>query len=250
METSLFSIIIPARDEEDNIRPLLDELEEVLSQTSWDWEVIVIDDGSRDRTLECLREAGKRQTRLKILTFRSHRGKSAALAAGIAGARGSLLGMMDADLQNCPADFLPMLRVLEQESGVMLVQGSRVNRRDSWAKCQASRVGFLIRRILLGDRIRDTGCAQMVIRREAAVELPLHFEGLHRFLPFLVSLQGGGVRELPVTHRPRHSGRSKYRIGVLSRGWCGFLDLLAVRWMKWRRRKTRPDGEAGVQEVA
>lgn len=241
MEPPSLSILIPARDEEANILPLFEELETVLAGMRLRWEVIVIDDASQDHTLDRLRDIAKRLPGLKILSFRSHRGKSAALAAGIAAAQGTLIGMMDADLQNRPTDFLPMLRRMEEDSALTLIQGNRVNRQDSRAKCLASQVGFLTRRIVLGDRIRDTGCGLMLVRREAAVALPLHFEGMHRFLPFLVTLQGGRVQDLPVAHRARHSGTSKYRIGFLSRGCGGFLDLLAVRWMKWRRRDIRAD---------
>ncbi|MFZ4681841.1 MAG: glycosyltransferase family 2 protein [Terrimicrobiaceae bacterium] len=236
MEPPELSIIVPARDEEDNIAPLLAELRELAWPADFAWEVIVIDDASRDRTLDRLREAGKDYPALRVLSFPSHRGKSAALAAGIAASQGTLIGMMDADLQNCPADFLPMREILRREPAVTFIQGHRTDRRDSWAKRQASGLGFLTRRIFLSDRVRDSGCALRLMRRSQAVVLPLHFEGLHRFLPLLAELHGGCVREVPVRHRPRHSGQSKYRIGPVSRGVCGFLDLLAVRWMMWRKR--------------
>ena len=229
------SIIVPARDEEKNIRPLLEELDSVLSAAALAWEVIVVDDASRDLTLDRLRDAQRRFTALKVLVIRKHGGQSAALAAGIAAARGTLIGMMDADLQNCPADFLPMLRMLREDPAASMIQGLRVRRRDSWAKRQASLLGYWTRRIVLGDRVRDAGCTLRLLRRACATGLPLHYKGLHRFIPFLAALNGGKVLEIPVDHRPRHSGRSKYHIGLLSRGACGFLDLLAVRWMAWRR---------------
>lgn len=229
------SILVPARDEEENIRPLLEELDTVMSDAGLGWEVIVIDDASRDLTLDRLRDAQKRFAGLKVLAIRKHGGQSAALAAGIAAARGALIGMMDADLQNCPADFLPMLRMMREDPAVSMIQGLRVRRRDSRAKRQASLLGYWARRIVLGDRVRDTGCTLRLLRRECATGLPLHYEGLHRFIPFLAALNGGKVLEIPVDHRPRHSGRSKYHIGLLGRGVCGSLDLLAVRWMAWRR---------------
>ncbi len=235
-----FSVIIPARDEAENIAPLLKELEEVLAGCGFSWEVIVVDDGSTDGTDARLRdEARQLEGRLRVLTFANHRGKSAALAAGIRASRGVLLGMMDADLQNCPADFLPMLKILRDEPGVTFLQGCRHNRQDTPAKKMASRVGRSMRRIFLGDRFVDSGCGLRVMRRSTAEQLPLHWEGMHRFLPFLAELNGGMVREIAIGHRPRHAGRSKYHIGPVSRGVCGFLDLLAVRWMVWRKRDTR-----------
>lgn len=238
MKTPILSIIVPARDEENNIEPLLEELD----QLPWppdlvsSWEVIVIDDASRDRTLERLRQAQARHPALRVLRFTYHRGKSAALAAGITASRGAFLGMMDADLQNCPGDFLPMMDLLRQEPEVTFLQGHRIHRRDSWARRQASRLGFWSRRIFLGDRVRDAGCALRLMRRSQAVLFPLHYEGIHRFLPLLAGLHGGTVREFPVAHRPRHSGQSKYHVGPVARGVGGFLDLLAVRWMMWRKR--------------
>jgi len=249
MQTPELSIIVPARDEEDNIAPLLEELDKLPWPPDFAWEVIVIDDASADRTLERLQRARKQHPELRVLTFLNHHGKSAALAAGISASKGSLIGMMDADLQNCPVDFLPMLEMLRLDPGLTLIQGSRTRRQDSWAKHQASRLGFFTRRIFLGDHIRDSGCALRLMRREQAAVLPLHYEGLHRFLPLLAELHGGKVREVPVSHRPRFSGHSKYRIGPFSRGVCGFLDLLAVRWMMWRQRSIVPDGNSRTTEV-
>lgn len=238
MEPPELTILVPAHDEEENIHPLLEELDSVLSGAGLEWEVIVIDDGSGDKTLQRLREATVRHPGLRVLSFSDRRGKSAALAAGIAAARGVIIGMMDADLQNCPADFLTMIRAMRQDPTVALIQGHRIRRQDSWAKRQASRLGFLTRRILLGDQVRDTGCAIRLLSSGCAADLPLHFEGLHRFIPFLVKMNGGKVQQIPVDHRPRRSGQSKYHLGFVSRGLCGFLDLLAVRWMAWRHRAT------------
>jgi dolichol-phosphate mannosyltransferase len=241
MEIPELSIIIPARDEEGNIQPLLAELESVMSAAGLRWEVIVIDDASSDQTGDQLRDARLQHPTLKVLSFGSHRGKSAALAAGILASRGLLIGTMDADLQNCPVDFLPMIAMMNQDPGLTLIQGHRIRRRDSWTKRQASRLGFFTRRIILGDHVRDTGCALRLLRRRQAIDLPLHYEGMHRFLPFLVVLNGGKVQEVPVDHRPRNSGHSKYHVGPLTRGLGGFLDLLVVRWMMWRRRAVTDD---------
>ncbi len=233
-----FSVIIPARDEEGNISPLLKELEEVLAAEELCWEVIVVDDGSVDETKSRLLETSQRQANLRILSLPAKRGKSAALAAGISVSKGELVGTMDADLQNCPKDFLPMICILRDQPLVTMVQGCRIRRQDSWAKRMAARLGFLARTVVLGDSVKDVGCGIRAFRREQALKLPLDFEGMHRFLPTLTQLQGGEVREIPVDHRQRHSGHSKYHIGLISRGAFGFLDLLAVRWMIWRKRET------------
>ena len=236
MPTPEFSIVIPARDEEGNIRPLLEELETVMTASGLVWEVLVIDDASSDQTLARLREAMVRHPTLTVLHFPAHRGKSAALAAGIARARGTFIGLMDADWQNCPADFLPLLETMRREPGITLQQGARPERQDSWARRLASEIGRLARRVLLKDTVRDAGCAFRLLRRDSAVRLPLHFEGLHRFVPHLVALQGGQVREVSVHHRPRLSGQSKYHVGPVCRGIYGLLDLLVIRWMMWRLR--------------
>jgi dolichol-phosphate mannosyltransferase len=237
-----FSVIIPARDEEGNIAPLLEELADVLSGENLVWEVIVVDDGSADETIKRLLDAGQQRRNLRILSLPTPQGKSAALAAGLATSKGSLIGTMDADLQNCPGDFLPMIRMLREQPLLALVQGCRVRRQDSWGRQIAARLGYFARRLFLGDDIQDVGCGLRVLRRAQALKLPLEFEGMHRFIPSLILLHGGEVREIPVGHRPRFSGQSKYHIGLISRGFCGFLDLLAVRWMIWRKRNTESLG--------
>ncbi len=236
-----FSVIIPARDEEGNISPLLAELEGVMSSNGLAWEVIVVDDGSVDATRPRLIEASQHHDNLRILTLPAHRGKSAALAVGISASKGELIGTMDADLQNCPKDFWPMIRILHDQPVVTMVQGCRIRRQDGWARRVAAKLGFVARNVVLGDSMKDVGCGIRIFRRELALKLPLHFEGMHRFLPALTRLHGGEVREIPVDHRQRHSGHSKYHIGLISRGLYGFLDLLAVRWMIWRKRETGGD---------
>jgi len=231
------SIVIPARNEEGNVLPLLEEIDAIFAESSFRWEVVFVDDASSDSTLIRLQAAILRYPTLKGLSLAQHCGKSAALAAGIVAAEGCTIGMMDADLQNCPHDFLAMLRMMDEDPSLALIQGHRSCRQDSWARNWASAVGFWMRRMILRDQVRDSGCAIRLIRRQSAADLPLHYEGMHRFIPFLVKLQGGKVVEIPVGHRPRRFGHSKYRIGPVSRGLFGFFDLLAVRWMMWRRRK-------------
>ena len=228
------SIVIPAEDEQDNVGPLVAELDRELASTGLCWETIVVNDGSRDETARRLADLSAANSRLRALNFTRHRGKSAAMSAGIAAAHGQLIGFLDAVLQNPPADLICMVRRMLAEADIALVQGWRHERCDSWARRIASRVGFAARTWVLGDRTKDAGCGLRVMRRGFASRLPLEFEGMHRFVAPLVTMLGGRVVEMPVGHRPRHSGRSKYGVGALRRGCGGMLDLLAMRWMQWR----------------
>lgn len=230
------SIIIPVRNEEGNVRPLLAEIEDVFRRSDIPWEVLFVDDASTDSTRVHLQALTLENPKVGVLIFDIHQGKSAALAAGIAVARGQFLAMMDGDLQNCPADLLKMVEVMKADPSIDFVQGVRKDRRDSWAKKAASRVGLFARLAVLSDPCPDSGCGLRVMTREAGGMLPLHFEGTHRLLPFLSRIRGGNVLDMPIGHRPRHAGVSKYHVGPISRGLCGFLDLLAARWMKWRLR--------------
>jgi glycosyltransferase involved in cell wall biosynthesis len=155
-------------------------------------------------------------------------GQSSAILVGADLARGALIATLDGDLQNDPAD-LP--RLLEGLRGHDAVVGYRVGRRDGWLRILSSRVAKLVRESVSGDRVRDTGCSLKLFRAEALRALP-RFEGMHRFLPTLLRTQGFRVAELPVSHRPRVAGRSKY--GIRNRALRGLADLLAVRWMRSR----------------
>lgn len=235
------SVIAPAHDEQDNVEPLISELDIALSPLDLEFEIIVVDDGSTDETAARLRDLLSRYDRLRVLRMvdtppgRGH-GQSAAFKAGFAAARGRLIALMDADLQNDPAD-LPVLLQLIDAQGADLVQGDRSgNRRDSIGRRSASWVGRVLRRVLLGDTIRDTGCSLRVMKREVALALPLEFRGMHRFIPITARQLGFKVVEAPVHHRPRIAGRPKY--GVFNRAIPGLIDCLAARWMRNRRRPT------------
>lgn len=221
------SVVAPAFDEVANLRPLLEAVREALSP-AFDWELIVVDDGSTDGSGALLSELSLEEPRLVAVHLASNRGQTAALAAGFAVARGRLVATLDADLQNDPADLPAMIAALD---GVDAVVGTRVERRDSFVRRASSRIANAVRNAVTGDRIRDTGCALRVVRAEALRGLPL-FEGMHRFLPTLLRLHGHTVRERVVTHHPRTAGRSKY--GVWNRAFRGLRDLFAVRWMRSR----------------
>jgi glycosyltransferase involved in cell wall biosynthesis len=221
------SVVFPIFNEEENVPILLDEIAKALDGKGWTYEMVAVDDGSSDRSLAALREARGRYPNLRIITFAKNSGQTAALDAGWRGARGRVVVSLDADLQNDPADIPAMMRRLE-ESGSDMVIGVRVNRQDTWARKVQSRIGNGVRNWITGDRITDTGCSLKLVRRETVERVTL-FNGMHRFLPTLVRMQGYKVVEMPVNHRPRQFGVSKY--GAMNRAARGLVDCLAVRWM-------------------
>ncbi len=237
--TPLLSVVAAAHNEEDNVARLLREIDAALGSAGAEYEVIVVDDGSTDATLARLAELRGRHARLRVLRMRRTppgrgAGQAAAFAAGIRAARGEFVVTMDADCQNDPADIPLMLDVLRAQ-GADMVQGDRSRaRRDSLVRRVSSHVGRLSRRLLLGDTIRDTGCSLRLVRRALALQLPLEYRGMHRFIPLTARQLGGKVIEMDVHHRPRTAGRTKYGIG--NRAISGLIDCFAVRWMRSRRR--------------
>jgi len=223
------SIVVPAFNEEENIEPLVGELVPHLERLGEPFEVLIIDDGSTDRGPALARALAQREPRLRVLSLDRRRGQSAAFEAGFRAARGEVVVTLDADLQNDPADIAGLLQALP---GWDAVVGWRRVRRDSWLKRVSSRISNSIRNRVSGDRIIDTGCSLKLFRREALAEIKM-FDGMHRFLPTLLRMEGRRVREVPVNHRPRLRGRSKYNIR--NRALRAFVDLLAVRWMRSRR---------------
>ncbi len=221
------SVVFPVFNEEENLPILMGEIARALEDTPWSYEVIAVDDGSRDRSLAVLEELRAVHPQLRVLTFAKNSGQTAALDAGWRAARGRYVVSLDADLQNDPADIPGMLRKLE-ESGVDMVIGVRVNRHDTWSRRMQSKIGNGVRNWLTHDQVTDTGCSLKLVRREAVEKVKL-FTGMHRFLPTLVRLQGYRVNEMPVNHRARRFGTSKY--GAMNRAFRGLVDCLAVRWM-------------------
>jgi dolichol-phosphate mannosyltransferase len=233
------SIVVPARDEVRNLASLVEEIERDVLGAGIEAELIVVDDGSVDDTpalLACL--AGSRPFVRAFRLARSY-GQSAALALGIRKSRGHFVAMLDGDGQNVPGDLVLLLAIV-RSGEADLAQGTRVERRDSLAKKLSSWIGWAARRLILVDVTRDTGCSTRVLTRELALALPLDLQGLHRFVPLLARGFGKRVVEIPVGHRPRVAGRSKY--GPLSRGLSGLVDCLGVRWYL-RRRVVPPSDE-------
>lgn len=224
------SVVFPVYNEEENIPVLLEEIAAALRGTPWAYEMIAVDDGSNDRSLAVLRESRVKTPNLRVLTFEKNSGQTAALDAGWRAAHGRFVVSLDADLQNDPADIPRMMKILEDTRADMVI-GVRVNRQDTWARKMQSRIGNTVRNWITGDRITDTGCSLKLLRREAIERVRL-FTGMHRFLPTLVRMQGYKVVEMPVNHRSRKFGVSKY--GAMNRAMRGLVDCFAVRWMSNR----------------
>ena len=224
------SVVFPVFNEEENVPILLGEIARALDGKGWSYEIVAVDDGSSDNSLKALRGAIAEHPALRVLTFEKNSGQTAALDAGWRAARGRMIVSLDADLQNDPADIPAMVRKLD-DSGADMVIGVRVNRKDTLSRRLQSKIGNGVRNWITGDRITDTGCSLKLVKREAIEPVRL-FTGMHRFLPTLVRYAGFKVVEMPVNHRPRQFGVSKY--GAMNRAFRGLADCLAVRWMAKR----------------
>jgi dolichol-phosphate mannosyltransferase len=240
----VLSVVAAAHNEQDNIRRLVEEIDAALCEQPCAFEIIVVDDGSTDGTLETAAGLQADHACLRVIRLLDTpgvagrgNGQSSAFHAGIRAARGGLIALIDGDCQNDPADIPAMVESLERDTAD-LVQGDRSrDRRDNVVRRVSSWVGRFFRRMLLGDTIRDTGCSLRVMRREVALALPLEFRGAHRFIPFAARTMGYRVVEMPVRHRPRTAGTTKY--GVHNRAVPGLIDCFAMRWMRSRRRGVR-----------
>lgn len=227
-------VLVPVFNEADNVLPLAEELLATLSRQPRPFVILFIDDASTDATWGRIAEAHARDGRVTGLRHRRNAGQSAALWTGIENSSGELIATLDGDRQNDPADYLHMLPRLAEAD---FVCGHRAARQDTWVRKVSSRIARRARRAVLGVDFADTGCAMRVFRRKSLEGL-FGFNGLHRFLPVLV--HGGGFRtvEVPVNHRPRVAGVSKY--GVWNRLGRGILDLFAIAWFQRRRCRPQP----------
>jgi len=223
------SLVIPVFNEEDNLKPLTEEILEVLNPLGKGFEVIFVDDGSTDGSLAILRELARKYSFIRVLRFRYNCGQTAAFDAGFKASRGEVVVTMDADLQNDPHD-IPLL--LDRLNEYDLVCGWRYERNDRWIRRISSRIANWVRNKLSDEQIVDVGCSLKAFRRESLKSLKL-YRGMHRFFPTLIKMEGFKVIEVKVHHRPRRYGETKYAIG--NRILRSFIDLLAVRWMKKRQ---------------
>ena len=223
------SIVAPVFNERDNLEPLVLELLEVLRRESSRFEIVLVDDGSTDGSTESIQALATAHPEVRGVHFKANRGQTAAFDAGFKSARGAIVVTIDADLQNDPRDIPALLAALEGHDAAV---GFRAQRHDSAVRRLSSRIANAVRNRLSGDDIIDTGCSLKAFRAEALSEIKL-WNGMHRFLPTLIRFEGRTVVQVPVRHRPRVAGRSKY--GVWNRLFRSSADLLAVRWMKSRR---------------
>jgi dolichol-phosphate mannosyltransferase len=224
------SVVIPVYNEEESLPVLWPELKAVLDAERLTFEVVFVDDGSRDRSAEIIRGLRDADPRVRLVRLKANAGEAAATDAGLHAARGRRIVTMDADLQNDPRDIPTLLRALEQWD---VGTGWRVNRGDgdSIVRRASSRIANRVRNWISDDVIQDSGCTFRAFRRECLRGLVL-YRGFHRFTPTLLKMNGYRVLEVPVRNRPRRFGQSKY--GVLNRAFVATADLLVVRWMKSR----------------
>jgi dolichol-phosphate mannosyltransferase len=228
MQQPSVSVIVPLFNEEQSVPVLQTELSAALKE--FDYEIIFVDDGSTDRTADRIETARN----IRLIRFEKNSGQSAAIYAGLTAARGATVVIIDGDLQNDPADIPKLLA--EIASGADLVCGYRVKRRDTLVKRATSRIANAVRSRYTKDGVRDTGCTLKAMRCECVSTL-LPFKGMHRFIPALVKAAGYRLVEVPVNHRPRRFGQSKYGVG--NRALRATIDMFGVRWLLSRRLNYR-----------
>ncbi len=232
------SVVLPVYNEQECLDAVIPELLAACAMFP-DYEVIAVNDGSGDRSVEILRSYASREPRLRVFSLTPNSGQSAAMWAGFQEARFPIVATMDADGQNDPRDIAACVRHMER-AGADVCCGVRVDRRDTWAKRAGSRLANMVRRKILGDGISDTGCPLKVFRTSCVRRLQ-YWNGMHRFLPALCRSFGASIVQIPVSHRPRVAGTSNYtnfgRLKVTLR------DLFGVAWLVSRTRRFQCSGE-------
>lgn len=224
----MISVVVPVFNEAENMSILQQELRDALGDH--DYEIVFVDDGSTDGTAH---KIDKNDARMRVVRFEKNAGQSAATYAGLQSARGDIVVLIDGDLQTDAADIPKLLEALNDD--VDLVCGYRVGRQDSWLKKIQSRIANYVRSRFTKDGVRDTGCGMKAMRREC-VRAIVPFKGMHRFVPALVKGAGYRLVEVPVRHRPRRFGESKYgRHGFKNRAGRATIDMFGVRWLLSRR---------------
>ncbi len=229
------SVVVPVCNEAENVEPLAREIHAALGNRAY--EMIFVDDGSTDDTAANLRRLKNELPALRVLSHSFRSGQSAAVASGVRAARGAWVATLDGDGQNDPADIPSLIaaRDAPENRDVQLFMGNRkASRKDTAFRRLQSSIANGVRSSLLGDKTPDTGCGIKLFSRDAFLELP-RFDHMHRFLPALFMRQGARVISIPVGHRPRTRGSSKY--GMLNRLWVGIVDIGGVMWL---RRRYKP----------
>lgn len=238
------TVVAPVFNERENLKPLVDEILAVLRTSPISFEILLVDDGSQDGSSEEIDRLAQEHPEVRGIHFEANCGQTAAFDAGFKNARGAVVVTIDADLQNDPRDIPALLKALDGHDAAI---GFRAERRDNTVRRYSSKIANAVRNRLSGDDIIDTGCSLKAFRAEALREIKL-WNGMHRFLPTLVKFEGGTVVQIPVNHRPRLMGTSKY--GVWNRLFRSSSDLLAVRWMKSRRLGYRVLRRTGMSDGA
>jgi dolichol-phosphate mannosyltransferase len=232
------SVVVPVHNERDNIVPLIEEIVAALAP-SGAFEIVYVDDASRDDSLAVLREARTRFPQLRVVRHLGQCGQSTAVRNGVRAARGAWIATLDGDGQNDPADIPKLVAArAAADPAVKCFAGWRVNRRDDALKRVSSKIANAVRSRILRDATPDTGCGLKLFERAAFLDLP-YFDHMHRFLPALFQRAGWQVLSVPVHHRPRTRGQSKY--GMWNRLWVGITDLRGVGWLIRRSRVTRTE---------
>ena len=231
------SIVVPVYNEEGNVEELHRQIYSVIKKNKYQAEIIFVDDGSKDKTVELMRKLKP----LKMVLFRKNFGQTAAMDAGVREATGDIIIMMDGDLQNDPADIPKLLEKMDE--GYDVVSGWRKNRQDSFSKKFLSRGADKLRKILIHDGIQDSGCSLKAYKKECFEFIDLYGE-MHRFIPAMMKINGFKIGEIVVNHRPRVAGKTKYNYKRVVKG---LLDMISV-WF-WRKFSDRPlhlFGEIGL----
>lgn len=227
-EKPYLSVVVPLYNEEGNVKELYQKIYEAVAKIGKPFEIIFVDDGSKDGTLEVAQSLSP----LKLIAFRKNYGQTAAFDAGFKLATGEIIITLDGDLQNDPADIPLLLEKMAE--GFDVVSGWRYKRQDPWSKKIPSRIANLLRKILIHDDIHDSGCSLKAYKRECFADVDL-FGEMHRFIPAILQLDGYKVGEVKVSHHPRIHGVTKYN---WKRGFKGLVDMISI-WF-WRKYSNRP----------
>jgi glycosyltransferase involved in cell wall biosynthesis len=227
MDQSL-TVVVPVFNEEESLDQLVVEMDKFIPQAPGPVEVLFVNDGSTDDSQSVIDRICREKQAYHYISLKQNRGLSAAIKAGIDHAQTALIGYIDADIQTTPEDFMLFYPHLEEHA---MVIGIRVDRNDGFVKRMSSTIANSVRRALINDGIADTGCPLKIVQADYAKRVPF-FTGMHRFLPALIQLQGGKVKQIPVRHFPRYAGTPKYNLGNRLIG--PLMDTFAFRWMRSR----------------